>query len=33
MFIIQITQAIETSGGSWLQGLSDSPHHNDYPTQ
>lgn len=33
IFIIQIIQGIETSGGSWLQGLSCSPHHNDYPTQ
>lgn len=33
IFIIQITQVTETSGGSWLHGLSsDSPDHNDYRT-
>ena len=33
IFIIQITQVIETSGGSWLQRSSDSLHHKDYPTK
>jgi hypothetical protein len=32
IFSIQITHVTETSGGSWLQGFSDSPHHNEYPT-